>query len=39
MSQVGNRTFTKSAFGALDEEPVLLQYREDSPKMAQMINP
>jgi hypothetical protein len=39
MSQVGNGTFAKRAFGALDEESVLLQYREDSPKMAQMISP
>jgi hypothetical protein len=39
MSQVGNGAFAKSAFGALDEESVVLQYREDSPKMAQMIRP
>jgi hypothetical protein len=31
--------FAKSTFGALDEELVLLQYREDNPKMAQMISP
>ena len=37
--QVGDGAFAESAFGALDEEAVLLQNDEDGAQVAKMIRP